>query len=414
MNRTKFFNRLDICFAILVLVYLCFSPLAVFCQGFQFNNGRKQQTLPFDLIKNLIIIPIYINDKGPFNFILDTGVSPMIVTDTTLKESLKISYPRPIKISGYGNFDGIDAFWGVTSVKIGDAEAENIATVFLKDNILPLSGFVGKKIYGLIGYSFFSSFVVKINYSTKSLRFTSYNKKIKLKGEKIPIELIENKPYVPLSIEQAGLGTKTIKALVDCGASHAISLETLGGGKPFPQPEFSMSANLGNSLTGTITGRIGRVLSLQLGDFKFKEVISHYPVYNIDTLKKNDRNGNLGSEILSRFNTIYDYRNGYMYIKKNEKFNRPFEHDMSGIELYADDGPPSRTLINRIEPESPADLIGLKEGDEIISINFKKIDDYALDEIASIFKAKNSYSVVLEIWRGKSSFIKLLKLKKRI
>ena len=69
---------------------------------------------------------------------------------------------------------------------------------------------------------------------------------------------------------------------------------------------------------------------------------------------------------------------------------------------------------NAIDAIKTDDLIGLKEGDEIISINFKKIDDYALDEIASIFKAKNSYSVVLEIWRGKSSFIKLLKLKKRI
>lgn len=413
MNGAKFINHLKIHCVIMVSLSLSFSFLSAFSQNFKFSNNRKQQTIGFSLIKNLIIIPIYINEKGPFDFILDTGVSPMIVTDTTLKESLKVSYPRPIKISGYGNFEGIDAFLGATNVKIGDAEAENIPTVFLKDDVLPLSGFVGRKIYGLIGYNFFNSFVVKVSYSNKTLKFIHPDKKTKLKGERIPLELIENKPYALLNIEQVGLGVKTVKALVDCGASHAISLESLEG-KPFPQPDFTMFANLGNGLTGAVKGRMGRVSTLKLGSFKLMDVLSNYPEYNIDSLTNRGRNGNLGAEILSRFNTTYDYQNRCMYIQKNEKFGRPFEHDMAGIELYTESGPPSRTIINKIEPESPAALVGLKEGDEIISINFKKIDDYSLDDIGSMLKAKSGYSVILEVWRGKSSLIKLLKLKKRI
>lgn len=382
-------------------------------QDFKFTSGRKQQTMYFDLIKNLIIIPIYINDKGPFDFILDTGVGPMIVTDTTLKESLKVSYPRPIKISGYGNFEGIDAFLSAASVRIGDAEAGSIPAVFLKNDVLSLSGFVGKKIYGLIGYNFFNSFTIKVSYSNKTIKFISPDKRTKLKGERIPIELIESKPYVLLNIEQDGLGTKTIKALVDCGASHSISLESLDS-KPFPKPDFTMVANLGNGLTGEVKGSIGRLALLKLGSFKFNDVISNYPVYNIDSLRNKGRNANLGAEILSRFNTIYDYRNNCMYIKKNGRFSQVFEHDMSGIELYTEHGPPSRTLINKIEPNSPAELAGLKAGDEITSINFKKIDDYSLDEITTTFKARNGYSVILEVWREKSFLIKLIKLKKRI
>lgn len=413
MNNRKSNIHLRISCILITVCSLITNYQQVLAQTFKFNNHRKAQSISFSLVRNLIIIPIYINDKGPFDFILDTGVNPMIVTDSTLKESLKVPFPRAIKISGYGNFEGVDAFLGSTSVKIGDAEAENIPTVFLKNEVLPLSGFVGKKIYGLIGYNFFNSFLVKVDYTNKALKFASEAKKIKLKGEKIPLELIQNKPYIALKIEQDGLATKTIKALVDCGASHSISLESLDG-KAFPQPIFTMNANLGNGLTGRVNGRIGRLTTLKLGSFLFKEVISNYPEYNIDSLKNKDRNANLGAEILSRFNTIYDYQNGYMYIKKNEKFNRIFEHDMSGMELYTESGPPARTLINKIEPDSPADLVGLMEGDEIISLNFKKIDDYSLDEVGAVLKAKNGYSVILEIWRGKSSLIKLLKLKKRI
>ncbi|MFN0256187.1 aspartyl protease family protein [Pedobacter ureilyticus] len=410
MNSSKPSIHLKI---LCIALCCCLLTFKVFAQDFKFNNGRKAQTIPFDFVKGLIIIPLYFNDKGPFDFILDTGVNPMIVTDPTLKESLKVPYPRAIKISGYGNFEGIDAFLGATSVKIGESDAENIPTVFLKDDILPISGFLGKKIYGLIGYNFFNSFIVKVDYTNKTLKFSSHAKKIKLKGEKISFELIENKPYVNVNIDQEGIGNQVVKALVDCGASHSISLEALNG-KAFPQPKFTMEANLGNGLTGRVKGRMGRINSLKIGNFKFNEVLSNYPEYNIDSIGNKGRNANLGAEILSRFNTIYDYQNRCMYIKKNERFGRPFEHDMSGIELYSESGPPSRTIVNKIEPESPADLAGLKENDEITAINFKKIDDYSLDDIGAMFKAKNGYSVIVEVWRNKAFHIKLLKLKKRI
>jgi len=396
----------------LILLCLFFSKNAT-AQEFKFQTGRRQQTISFSLIKNLVIVPLHINGKGPFDFILDTGVNPMIVTDSTLKESLKVPYIRNIKIGGYGDFEGVDAFLGATTVTVGDAEGENIPTVFLKNDILSLSGYVGKKIYGLIGFNFFNSFTVKINYNEKTLRFISPEKKTRLKGDKIPFELIDNKPYINLDIEQEGLGKTTLKALLDCGASHPISLEALKR-SPFPQPKFSVQANLGNGLTGPVVGRMGRIESLTIGSFTFKDVLANYPKYQIDTTTKRERNANLGAELLSRFNIIYDYRNSCIYIKKSARFSHPFEHDMSGIELYLESGPPSRTLISRIEPESPAELAGLKEGDEITSINFKKIDDYSIDEVGSIFKAKNGYSVILEIWRGKSYSIKLLKLKKRI
>jgi len=413
MNNVKSNIHLKIlCIFFVYSLTMAYSK-KVLAQDFKFLNGRKVQTITFSLIKNLIIIPIYINEKGPYDFILDTGVNPIIVTDSTLKESLKVPFARTIKISGYGNFEGIDAFLGTTDVKIGDAEAKNIQTVFLKNNSLPLSGFLGKKIYGLIGYNFFNSFLIKVDYTTKSLKFAVQRKKIKLKGEKIIFELIENKPYVLLKMEQEGLANKTIKALVDCGASHAISFEALKG-KPFPKPILTIKANLGNSLTGQVNGSIGRISSLKIGNNLLKDVISNYPEYNINLVTKSDRNANLGAEILSRFNTIYDYQNSCMYIKKNERFNRIFEHDMSGMELYTEVGPPTRTIINKIEPESPADLVDLKEGDEIISINFKRIEEFSLDEISALFKAKNGYSMILEIWRNKSMFIKLLKLKKRI
>lgn len=397
-------------FCFFLLFYL---PKNCKSQDFIFNTNRKQQIINFELVRNLIVIPIYINQKGPFNFILDTGVNPMVILDSNLKESLKVPFTRPVKVSGYGNFGNADAFIGSTDVKFGDASMENMPTVFLKEDHSTLSGFIGKKIYGLIGYNLFNSFIVKVNYDLRTIKLSSPSKKVKFKGEKIDLTFIDNKPYTTLKVAQEGFIENAILSLIDCGANHAISLETINK-KQFPLPKENIDADLGTGLTGKIIGKVGRVTSLKLGSFIFKDAIASYPIYNIDSTYNKERNANLGAEILSRFTITYDYRNKAMYLKKNSRYKNSFEHDMSGISLYTESGPPSKRLINKIDDNSPAQNAGLQIGDEIIGINFKNVDDLTLTEISDILKGKNGSGVVVEVWRKNATLVKLLKLKKRI
>lgn len=409
--------KYSIDFKITPIILLIFSYLlsipAINAQEFKFTSKRKQQTISFESIKNLIIVPIYINDEGPFNFILDTGVNPLLITDPTLKQHLKTSYSRNVKISGYGNLEQLDATLTSTKVKLGDAEIENMPTIVLKEDVLNFSNVLGKKIHGLIGYHFFNSFIVKVNYNTKRLQFISPSKKTRRKGEKIKFELIENKPYINVNINQEGIGNAQLKVIVDCGASHAISLESLNN-VPFPTPNISIDADLGAGLSGDIKGKVARIRYLKIGSFTFKDVVAGYPKYQLDSATNKDRNANLGAEILQRFNITYDYPNRLMYLKKNYKFTLPFEHDMSGIDFYREIGKTNRTIINRIEKNSPSDNADLKSGDEIVSINLKRIDDLKFDEIVAIFKAQSGRLVVMEVSRANKYLIKVLKLKPRI
>ena len=65
------------------------SPEA-YGQYFLFDGDRKKETMNFTLVKNLIIVPLYINGKGPYSFILDTGVNPLIITDVSIMDSLNL------------------------------------------------------------------------------------------------------------------------------------------------------------------------------------------------------------------------------------------------------------------------------------------------------------------------------------
>lgn len=388
----------------------------LFAQEFTFKDHRKKQAISFTYIRNLVIIPLYINHKGPFNFILDTGVGPLVITDVTILDSTALKDLRPVKISGFGKGLEINALLSnQIAADVGKASVSSMAAAILEEDVLGLSNYVGIKVCGLIGYAFFKSFIVEINYTSKRVIFQTPTSKRRLRGEMIPIQIINNKPYVNIEMESSELGKVTLKMVVDNGASHAISLETWND-KPFPLPSSSIVANLGVGLNGPISGNIGRTPSIKIGSFILKNVLSSYPTYDdaaARTLLLN-RNGNLGADILSHFNITFDYSNELMYLRKNQYFKRPFEHDMSGIEVYIENSLKKRFFISRIEPGSPADKSGIAVNDEILSVNFTKSQDLSLDDLSKMFRASDGRTLLLTLNRNGSFFVKMIKLKKRI
>lgn len=400
----------------LILVLQICAFYSVQAQQFYFKGNRQKDAISFSLVKNLIIVPLYINAKGPFNFILDTGVGPMIITDPNLVDSLSLKIARSITISGLGKGNDIEAFVSNdVSVKLGKAYIDNIPTAILKQDIFGLSNYLGTKIYGLLGYYFFKSFIVDLKYSSKRLLFREPGAGGKIKGERVPIEIIGYKPYMNVSIESAEHGKIDIKTLVDNGASHAISLERLNE-SPFPVPQASIKANLGVGMSGPIDGSIGRLKTLQIGGFTLKDVLASYPRYD-DVAAKillKDRNGNLGADVLSRFNIVFDYDDNSMYFKKGGQFSRPFEHDMSGIELYTQEDKTRHYYVSRIEPDSPAEKAGIMVDDELVFINFQSASSYKLNEVNNLFKSADGKTIILSIYRNKELIVKVIKLKQRI
>jgi hypothetical protein len=414
MERFKKLTKHSV-FSAIIFCFMLFCPTKhLLAQNFSFPTNQKRDALSFQLVKNLIIIPVYLNEKGPFNFILDTGIGATLVTDTTLKNLLNPKGLKRIKINGYGDGNNIEAkISNFVVANIGDAQSEAMPTIFIDEDPFDLSSYLGVKVAGLIGYSFFKSFIVSISYTNKRLVFSIPFSKQPLKGDKIPLEFIDNKPYVNVAIEDATLGKVGAKMIVDCGAGHALSFEKRNE-KPWPVPPIHIDGNLGVGIGGEISGKIARTEILTFGKFKFKNILTNYPSLgeNINSVYPKQRNGNLGAAILRRFNIIYDYNHGYMYLKKNLFFSQPFDHDMAGMEIIA--GEKGGYFISRIEPNSPAQKAGFLAHDQIIGVNFKNIDNYTLESIENLFKSNDGASVIVEIAREDEIMMLLIKLKKRI
>lgn len=385
-------------------------------QNFQFENKIKRDGIDFKMVKNLMVIQMFVNQKGPFNFILDTGVDPLIITDSTIVEKSQLTNLRRVKINGSGEGDELHAYISNNiTVNIGEASMDHIPTVILKEDVFNLSSFLGIKIHGLIGFSFFNSFIVKINYPQTRISFSLPETRKKIKWQKLDLEFLDNKPYINVPIQVTDLGEISAKLIIDCGASHALSLESLNEGV-FPLPNPNFQANLGVGLGGKINGNIGRISSIKLGSYTLKNVLTSFPDYNdvAAKAKQKKRTGNLGSDILKKFTIIFDYQDGAMYLKRNINFNESFEHDMSGIEIFVDNREFNRVFVSRVEPASPAEKVGILADDEILSINFKKIRDYSIDEITNLLKAENGRTILIEFYRNDRAYIKLLTLKRRL
>jgi hypothetical protein len=411
------FAAFRICQWLMVIWLMCLLPQAdAQGQQFEFRNKRKQQTMDFRLIKNLVIIPVYINHKGPFNFILDTGVSPLLITDPSILDSLDVSKLKPIKLSGLGKGQAIEAYASNSiHVSVGATQMSNMPTAILKTDVFHLSNYLGIHVHGLIGYYFLNSFIVKINYPAHEMKFYSHDTKVKIKGKPLPIELVLNKPYVRLPVMVPNVGLFHAKLLMDSGASFALSLESLDGQK-FPLPDSSIKANLGMGFGGLISGNIGRINSMKIGGYLIKHVLTTFPDYEDGAAKvaATGRNGSIGAELLRRFHMTFDYRNSLVYLKSNAALKNAFEHDMSGMEIYMEEGPTDRYFIERIEPGSPAEKIGILPGDEVLGLNFKDMQSMDLEAVVLLLKAGDGKNVVLKLHREGEILFKVLTLKKRI
>lgn len=384
-------------------------------QFFDIANGKKRVSIPFRLVRNMVVVTLNINDKGPFNFVMDTGVGIMIITDPTLVDSINLASKRTIKIYGLGG-DSYEAYvTPVLNVEMSNIASRGVSAAILKKDHFGLSNYAGMHIHGLLGYDFFNSLAVKFNFYDSTLTVSKpKNLKVFRKGYKIPITIEERKPYLRANIKMPNGKTLNSKLIIDLGAGHPLSLENMLKNEGLPQ-KF-IAANLGVGLTGPVKGFISRVSEIELGKYKIKNVLTSFP--DMDSIRKeiplNQRDGNLGIGLLKRFSMIIDYPDNAIYLKPTSGYHDPFEHDMSGMEYYYEGEDFDHLIVGRVEPGSAAYNVGILSGDEITAINFKPIGKMTIEQIDDIFKSKDGRSLLLEVYRDKQYYKIILELKRRI
>nr|WP_294791585.1 PDZ domain-containing protein [uncultured Mucilaginibacter sp.] len=368
--------------------------------------------MPFKIVRSMVVVQLKINTKGPYNFILDTGVGLMLITDPLLIDSLNIVNKRTIKIVGLGERDNYEAIIApMVNVNIaGQLVSQNVSAAILKDDFFGLSNYAGMPIHGLLGADFFRKLAVKISFIDSTLVVTRPgDMRIFRKAEKIPLTIEEGKPYMNAQVALANGTGKINKLLIDLGAGHSLSLEKIDS-----LPQKFIRANLGVGLNGLIDGHLGRVGGITIGKYGIKNVITSFPTEDPSFKTSVPRDGSVGIGLLKRFEIIFDYQSKVMYLKANPSFKESFEYDMSGMSYHAGGKDFDHLIVEKVDEGSAAADVGVQPQDEIISINFKPVNKMSLQQIDDLLKSRDGRTILLELYRDKVTDRVLLTLKRRI
>jgi hypothetical protein len=397
-----------------MLIWACIPALSARAQYFDLEPYRKKSVLHFKIVRNLVVISLRINQTGPYNFILDTGVGLMVITDPSMLQSIHPQFYRTLKMAG---IDGKDLYEAKIvpslDVEIPGFVAHEVGAAILTEDHFGLSNYTGIPIHGLLGYEFFTRLAVKINFADSTLTACAPER---LKGLKkytvMPITIERNKPYLIAPIHFNDGSTRQCKLIADLGSGQALIFNGLK--KRIWPFNSTIPANLGIGLTGIIEGRMGRIDAISLGKYRLESVLSSIPDTTAYTFSETEFDGNIGMNILKKFTVIFDYTNEKVYFKHRSTLKEPFEHDMTGMEYYASGNDLKHIIISRVEPGSPAEKASLRSGDELTAINFKPVAKMSLEEIDELFRSRDGRNLILEVQNQNKYENVIITLKRRI
>ncbi|NOT75439.1 MAG: PDZ domain-containing protein [Cyclobacteriaceae bacterium] len=387
--------------------------------GFSLSDEKRSVTFPIEICNNLVVIPVVLNGQLPLKFILDTGVRTTILTEKSFSDILRLTYGRHYLVSGPGGEKLVEAFvTNNVTLDMPGVHGEGHAMLVLEKDYLELRNYLGIDVQGILGYEVFSRFIVEVDYENKllTLSLPEFFKPRK-KFQALSISVQDTKPYVQLPVQMMNGYVFNAKLMVDSGASHGLVIDPVSDPN-IVLPEKHVTSLIGRGIGGLITGQIGRIKSIELGKYRIEGVIANFPDVNsyTDTLKSSDvfRHGALGGEILARFTTIYNFPGGKIYIKKNASFYTGFNFNMSGLTLKAKGSRLRKYEITDVRKDSAAEKVGIKNGDELLSINGLPVSEFNLNNINGFFNSRPGKKIKMELLRDGQRMVKTFALENQI
>ena len=367
--------------------------------------------IPFEIVNDHIILEMTVNGEGPFDVVLDTGMpmSGAVLYAKPETNRLELGYTdTPVHIGGAGGSGH------PIESKIALDEGLEFAGLDIDHTqvlLLDVPRSFGTYHDGIVGALLFSEYAVEIDAEAGVVRLHDPKAWKPPQGStSVPLKLIGNMPFVTLDIAIEGEATFPIEVVVDLGASHAISLNT-DASKRIDVPNAALPTNLGHGLSGPIEGHIARVGKVALGAFELEDVVASFPESAHQNPSGMDsKAGNLGSGVLNRFNTTFDYENKRMVLVPNDTFEDPFEFAMSGMtfEFGAE-----RLVVDQIFPGSAAADAGIRAGDIVVEVDGRAVSSGDRHELSELFETEGRKIAIVTERNGKRSK-KSLKLRRLI
>jgi predicted aspartyl protease len=109
----------------------------------------------------LVVVPVFANDKGPYDFALDTGASSTVIS-LELASEFGLATERISQLTAGGG-NGTVSRVQLNSLTVGPARRENLAAA-ASNFLTQLNAELGSNLQGIVGYDFLRHYRVTLDY----------------------------------------------------------------------------------------------------------------------------------------------------------------------------------------------------------------------------------------------------------
>ncbi|MEY4617585.1 MAG: hypothetical protein RJB66_2545 [Pseudomonadota bacterium] len=329
--------------------------------------------VPFELIDNRNFVEVFLDNEGPFKFILDTGGGDGIVITPEIAQLLETKIIGSKMVSGVGAEKQKAELSTVTDVRLNSIHLLNVKTTILSlKKIQDAIGF--DRFDGIIGHELFSRFVTTIDFENNTLRFAlpKYFQPPK-QAVSVPL-IIDGAPYVTV-----GIGNAKGRFLVDTGDRSSLSFcgpftdkfALLDLVKP------KLEAMTGYGVGGPVPAKIGIVKKIDIGNVEISNIVARFPTLREGSFASEEDAGIIGNGILKNFRVTFDYANAVMFLENQNKSSESANYDRSGMWIGKNG---DSWVVFDVVKYGPADRAGIKLGDQIEKIDGLTPSELNIDE----------------------------------
>jgi predicted aspartyl protease len=212
-------------FALALGLTLLFLGVPTDCRA---QSVKPVAEVPFEFVRNQIVVQVKIAGNGPFSMLFDTDTDPSAIDLATARElGLKLG-SKGHQGTGGGAETNLVYPTSLPNVELGGVAAKEVFAAAI--DLTKLSATFGKPIHGVLGYSFLKDRIFQIDYRAAQIRFYAES----------PYPGIQNAPstvnrtVVPFRYEKEVLvdsvfvNDQKVRATLDTGGSNTFALTPEG------------------------------------------------------------------------------------------------------------------------------------------------------------------------------------------
>lgn len=367
-----------------------------------------------EFFDRIVYVPVTINGRGPFPYVLDTGAGQISAVDQAVADSLAVK-SAPLAVGGGAGEEQVP-FTIVEDISLALPGLSFDARKLIGIPLHRMDPHWGKRKDGLLGGDLLSTLVTDIDYDRERVVFhDARTYEHRGPGERVPLQNFGNYIFVQAQVLLYG-SADPVEALmmVDTGVrittfnapfsrAHALAAQS---------PRTTRGVT-GYGLGGVSRGVIGRVRGLRIGSILVENLVVDCSTDTTGVLASDNFSGIIGADVLSRFDVTIDYARSLLVLDKNVAFAVPSEFDMGGIRFTMEGERFDTIKVFSVFEPSPAAEAGIVPGDVVKTIDGRPAGSFTREELRRHMEREGA-TVRLEIERAGGTTTTAIRLRRLV